>query len=148
MWFGVFIIISVRGGLILCLDSKHLTCPSQRAFINMEAGISHVLEKYFFLYGISINIQMTDLFNIMPKGRTGFFCFDSLQMGWFQPSVYIVTTLLKETRMHKCALRTDHRSSSHHKNDLVRSPGLQSHSGQLKADRFLFLIPFKRGPSL
>lgn len=77
---------------------------------------------------------MTDLFNIMPKGGTSFFHFDSLQMGWFQPSVYIVTTLLKEMWMHKYILRTDRGSSFHDKNDLVRSLGLQSHSGQPKAD--------------
>lgn len=77
---------------------------------------------------------MTDLFNTVPKGRTSFFCFDSLLMGCFQPSVCIVTTLLRGMQMLKCTLRDRPQIISSSWNDLLRSPCLPSHSGQPKED--------------
>lgn len=77
----------------------------------------------------------------MPKGRASFFCFDSLLMGWFQPSVCIVTTLLRGMQMLKCTLRDRPQIIISSWNDLARSPCLLSHSGQPKEDRVLFSKP-------
>lgn len=68
----------------------------------------------------------------MPNGRTSFFCFDSLLMGPFQPSVYIATSLLRETGIHKCTLRNRPEVIISLWNNPMRSPCLQTHLEELK----------------